>query len=391
MGEVIKGYLEKDVKLKISIIGVGNAGNQIVEKAIADKYPVFAINSSIKDLSDSIINEEIPAFIIGNEARGAGKNREKAKELFKLNGKDLFGVSDFSDMVNSSDVIFVVAATSGGTGSGVSPELIKLFTNIYPNKNIIFYGILPKLSDSIMAQANTIQCMSEITECNVPYLLADLMYYEDIPNNVAYDEIGKHIMESINIIRGDYLNPSNSGMIDENDMRTIIWESGYMATFMLNNMTMAQVDKFSIQSYMINKIKNSPAVQIQRDKIIKQLGVIVNCPDEMMEATRTGNYNELTEYAGIPLSIFENYSVADANYGQFITILSGMSLPYSRISLSKNKIAQHEELLKRTKKVDLTADVGSIEFLNNRSHKIITEKDKDEPKINNGILDKYFN
>ncbi len=391
MEENVKGYLEKDVKLKISVIGVGNAGNQVIEKAFKEDYPVFAINSSIKDLSDSIINEEIPTFIIGNEARGAGKNREKAKELFKLNGKDLFGLSDFVDMVNESDVVFVVAATAGGTGSGVAPELIKLFTTIYPNKNIIFYGIFPKISDSIMAQANTIQCMSEIDECKIPYLLADLSYYENTPNNVAYDAIGKHVIESLNTIRGDYLNHSNSGMIDENDMRTIIWEPGYMATFMLNNMTMAQVDKMSIQSYMIKQIKNSPAVQIQRDKIIKQLGVIVNCPDEMMETTRTGNYNELTEYIGIPLSIFENYSVAENSFGQFITILSGMNLPYTRILLCKNKIDQHEELLKRTKKIDLSSDVNGIEFLNNRSHKIITEKEKDDTKINTSILDKYFN
>lgn len=390
MEENVKGYLEKDVKLKISIIGVGNAGNQIIEKAFKEKYPVFAINSSIKDLSDTIINEEIPAFIIGNEARGAGKSREKAKELFKLNGKDLFSISNFANMIDSSDVIFVVAATAGGTGSGVAPELIKLFTTIYPNKNIIFYGIIPKISDSIMAQANTIQCMSEIAECNIPYLLADLMYYENIPNNIAYDEIGKHIVESINIIHGNYLNSSNSGMIDENDMRTIIWESGYAATYMLNKMTMSQVDKQTIQFYMNDRIKNSPAVQIQRDKIIKQLGVIVNCPDEMMEATRTGNYNELTEYVGIPLSIFENYSVADGSFGQFITIISGMSLPYSRILICKNKIAEHEDLLKRNKKINLTNDINSIEFLNNSSHKIITEKEKGETKANINILDKYF-
>ena len=67
-------------------------------------------SNTTKTLSTSrpVVNETIPSFIAGDEARGAGKNRDKAKELFKINGKKLFETPKFSDMVEGSDIVFVV-------------------------------------------------------------------------------------------------------------------------------------------------------------------------------------------------------------------------------------------------------------------------------------------
>lgn len=378
-----KEYLENDVKLKVCIIGVGNAGNRVIEKAHEGGYPTLAVNTSIKDLSDLV-----PSFIAGYEARGAGKDRDKAKSLFKVNGKKLFQLQSFIDMVSVSDIVYVTAATAGGTGSGIAPDLIYLLSSIYPSKQVIFYGILPKLSDSIVAQANTIKCMDEIVKLNIPYHLADLSHYEDIPNDVAYTRIGEHILKSINVVRGDYLHHSDSGMIDENDMRAIIRESGYMSVYTLDNITQTQTDKKTIQSLMIERIKHSPSVQIQRDEILKQLGVIINCPEEMMEDAKTGNYNELTKYIGMPLSIFENYSISQGSFGQFITIISGMNLPYSRILLCKQKIEEHEEKLKRVKTFDLSGDIDKISFLDgNRSY---GESNDVDDKKKDSLIDDFF-
>lgn len=389
MGENAKGYLEDKVKLQVSIIGIGNAGNQTIEKGLTEKYPVFAINSSVKDLSDVVVSGKVPSFISGTEARGAGKNRQKAKDLFKVNGKELFNVKVFTTMIESSDIVFVVASTAGGTGSGIAPELLYLLKNMYPDKIFIFYGILPKLSDSIMSQANTIQCLDEINKLEIPFALADLSHFEDIPNDVAYQTVGDHIIESINTIRGDYLLYSNSGMIDENDMRVIVGEPGYLGVYSLNKISPDQIDKRSIQSYMIDRVKNSPAVRIQGDQIVKQMGVISNFPDEMVESSKVGNYNELTSTIGTPISIFENYSVPKASFGQFIVILSGMNLPYTRISASKAIIDVHEEKLKKIRKIDLSDDVTSLSFLKNSTVDVLNNsKNNEEDKSN--ILTDFF-
>ena len=122
---VLKTTLEKDVRLNVFVIGVGNAGNQTVVFGQKDGLNVFAVNSSIKDLSDQIVNSDIPSFIVGKEARGSGKNVEKGKALFKENGRELFKVDTFINSCQKADVIVVVSATGGGTGPSVSPEICR--------------------------------------------------------------------------------------------------------------------------------------------------------------------------------------------------------------------------------------------------------------------------
>ena len=386
-------YLKDQVKLRIGLIGIGNAGNQVVNSAYKEGFTeVFAINSSERDLSDSNVNASIPSFLVGDEARGAGKNREKAKELFKINGKKLFAVPAFDHIVRNSDILFVIGSTAGGTGSGIGPDMAYLLANSYPHKIVIFYGILPKLSDSITAQNNCINCLHEINSMNIPFMLTDLSFWENIPNDIAYVECAKHTIECINVIKGKYLYETVNNSIDENDMRTIVGESGYLSVYQVDRITSVQVDQETIQSLMIKRIKKSPSVMIQKDEIIKQLGVIVNCPDEIMEAAKTGNYSELTDFIGMPLGVFENYTVTNGSVGQFITILSGMNLPYSRLQQCIQIIEQHEEKLKRVKKIDLSNEVDRFDFLNstNVADKLVNSAKVKEDSNKQGVLDSFF-
>lgn len=362
MSEINK-TLEKDVSLRVSIIGGGNAGNQTIVKGYDAGFPVFAYNTSVKDLSDVVVNEHIPSFLFGDEARGAGKSRAKAKELLRVNGQKLFETPSFIHMIEDSDIVFGVGSTAGGTASGTMPDILNILSQMYPGKIFIYYGILPKIADSIMAQGNTVACMDEINKLPIGCMLDDLSYYEDTPNDKAYEEIGKHIVESIKVIAGKYLKHSGAGMIDENDMQVIVSQRGYMAIYMVNDISPAMLEKKSIQSMVIDKIMNSPSAKIQKDGIIKEMGVIVNCPAEMMETSRTGNYTELTNYVGTPLAIFENYAVTESSHGQIIVILSGMNLPYSRIAECQRIIEKHEEMLKNQKTVTLEAEARKVSFL----------------------------
>ena len=113
---VLKTKLEKEVRLNVFVIGVGNAGNQTIVFGAKEGMNVFAVNSSIKDLSDQIVDSNIPSFIVGNEARGSGKNVQKGVALFKENGRDLFKIDTFMNSCQKADVIVVVSATGCFTG-----------------------------------------------------------------------------------------------------------------------------------------------------------------------------------------------------------------------------------------------------------------------------------
>ena len=72
--------------LKIGLLGIGNAGNQIANLAIREGIKTFCINTSEKDLAT--VDEAIPVFLFG-EAEGAGKDRSVAKSFVKRHYKDL--------------------------------------------------------------------------------------------------------------------------------------------------------------------------------------------------------------------------------------------------------------------------------------------------------------
>ena len=351
--EKVNEMLETRAALQISLIGIGNAGNQLLNEAIKHNIEVFAINSSHADLNNSVVNKNIKSFIVGDEARGAGKNRALALSYLKANGKELMtNVPSFTSMCERSDVIIVASSTAGGTGSGISPAFISLLKRYYPTKIIIYCGILPRLTD-VKAQENSIRCLSEIDKQEVPYILADLEYYAGVPNDIAYREIQLYIIDCINSIRGKYLNKSSYGMIDENDMRTIISEPGYLSIYNLNKVSQTQLDKESMQQMMIKQIKQSPAVEIMRDGIVRQMAAIINMPDNMSDSSKASDYSELINYIGRPLTIFENYAITQGATGQMVIILSGQTTPYNRISKMNEIVAEYTERANRQKSFNL--------------------------------------
>lgn len=390
LGEA-KVVLETDVRLKVAVIGVGNAGNQVVITAHKEGLMVYALNTSIKDMSDEILGDTIPCFIIGTESRGAGKNRQKAHDLFMENGKDLFSERKFMSMTQSSDIVFVVFAGGGGTGSEIGPQLCKILTTMFPKKIIIPYTIAPKNNDSITAKDNTIQCIEDFKSCNGSYCIDDLSYYEADPNDVAFSKIGRHVVDCIKVIAGAYLKMSGSQMIDENDMRTVTKEPGYMAIYILDKVTNADLEKSSMQKQLIDKIKHSPSMMVQRDGIIKQMGVIVSCPKDMMEVTKTGDYSEIYEFLGGTVKgVFENYSTTTGTTGQFIVILSGMTFPINRVSQYIDAIKEHEENLQRVQDINLQNEIAKFAFLRSGDNSKLSSNSTASKEEINTALGEFF-
>lgn len=389
MEEKIMEALTDKVRLAVSVIGVGNAGGQVAN-SLHGNFPVFCINSSEKDLDNRVIQHDIPAFIIGDEARGAGKSRDVAKALLKKNGRKLFESQGFIEMIESSDVIFITGAMAGGTGSGIAPTLLAMLTEMYPKKIFIYYGIMPKMSDSYQALVNTAQCFDEISSQNATYLLADLDYYRNVPNDKAYADIARHIGETIRVLSGEYLHYSSSGMIDENDMRVIVSEPGYMAVYMLNDITQGDIDAKSVQSRLIEQVKRSPVVDIARDGAIKQMGMIVNCPEDMTASAKNGDYSEITEYLGRPYAVFENYALNNGVYGNFSMILSGMSDPAGRLSAIKKVI--DEEKPKERKVASILGDTSQYKTSVNVDKLLSGSDDDGEDKAGkkDAVLGKFF-
>lgn len=364
MSDNIVDALKEKVQLKIGCIGCGNAGNQFVDAAYKAGFErVYCINSSSRDMDNDVLNEKIPCFLVGNDGRGAGMHREAAKELFKMNFRQLFDNMRFKQLCEESDVIVVSTSTSGGTGSGVSPIIVKALKQLYPSKIVMFYGILPRLTASDVELSNATACVSEIEDLNkgdgalgIPYLLADLDYYEGVSNEVAFVKVIEKMVSDIKVIAGDYLNYSKYRMIDENDMKVIISPSGYLSIYKLDNITQQMIDKESIQTMLIKQIKHSPAVDIARDGLVDQMAFIYSVPEDMGDSAKSGDYAEINNYVGRPLGIFENYAIVRGGTAQVILIVSGQSYPIGKMTTINEIIKNGAEARRQKMEARKTAD-----------------------------------
>jgi len=388
----LKSQLEHDVRLNVFVIGVGNAGNQTIVFGKKEGMNVFAINSSIKDLSDQIVDDSIPSFIVGSEARGSGKNIEKGKALFKENGRDLFQLESFMGSCQRADIIIVVSATGGGTGPSVSPEICRILTKMFPRKVIMYHGITPKNSDSNIAFTNTAYCLNEIKNLNIPYMLTDLEFFNDDANDTAFVKADRHVIECIKAISGAHLTMSSSQMIDENDLKSIISEPGYLATYRVTGITSSMLEKKTMQSMIIDKIRKGPSMMIQKDGISMQMGVMINCPDDLSEVSRTGNYQEIFDFIGHrpKNGIYENYGVTNGTDGEIVVILSGMTHPINRINYYIDTVKEQEEFLRKRKDIDISEDVEAITSMINKSHDKLSSKTTASKEDIADVLDSFF-
>ena len=362
MDNNIVDALKEKVKLKVFCCGTGNAGSQFVDAAFKAGFKdAFCINSSSRDMDNDVLNANIPCFLVGSDGRGAGMNRNAAKELFKMNYRHLFENQKFVQYCEESDVIVVGTSCSGGTGSGVSPIVVKAIKQMYPNKIVMFYGILPRLTGSDVELSNAMACVAEIEELNkgglgIPYMLADLNYYEGISNEVAFVKVVEKMVTDIKVIAGDYLNYSKYRMIDENDMKVIISPAGYMSIYKIDNITQQMVDKESIQSMLIKQIKHSPAVEIARDGLVDQMAFIYSVPEDMGDSAKSGDYVEINNYVGRPLGIFENYAIVRGGTAQVILIVSGQSYPVGKMTTINEIIRSGAEARRQKIEARKTAD-----------------------------------
>lgn len=406
MNEKFNEVLKDKVHLSIGLIGTGNAGGQFVAAAAKRGYDdIFCINSSLKDMDGDVLSDTVNCFMVGSNGRGAGLNRSVAKDLFKINISELMDVPRFKEICEKNDVIVVGTSCSGGTGSGVSPILVKMIKKMYPQKIVIFYGILPRLSASPVELANAASCLNEVEQLNagpngmgIPYMLVDLNYFDGVSTEEAYPAVINKMVFDMDVISGKYLNPSQYRMIDENDCRVVISSPGYMSIYSLNKITQQQIDKIPLLEMLIKEIKHSPAVDVARDGLIEQMAFISNMPADFDDGFKSGNYKPITDYAGTPLSIFENYAVVPGGSGQFIAIFAGQSYPVghmSRINEILTKGAEDRKAKLEARKSFDGSAAGTYGFFQDGSRSTAalidqTQKasdDDDKAKILDGLFD----
>jgi len=378
--------LMNEVALRTVVIGIGNAGSQIARAALAKGFNAFIMNTSKKDLADAVVGTDLQAILIG-DGRGSGMSRQVSQAMFTGQGNEeiraIFTNPYFTENVEPADIVFVTFSTGGGTGSGVGPVMTDYLRRAYPTKVIIPFAILPKMAESDTAHSNSIACVQEIAAIGaevdpktglsigkgtLSYMLADLAFYENLPQDESFKKIADYMVNCMRVIRGDFLKMSDAGMVDERDMLTVISEPGYMTINMKTGLTESMLNEKSLQGYIIDEMKASPAVRVQRDKLIQYSLVIANVNDSVQDATKLGNFSELNQFVGIPRATFKNYSV-DEKVSEFeiYVINSGLTIPLDRTTAAAADVASRAESRNKQSALNLNEAVKATAIGGNKA------------------------
>lgn len=356
----------------VGIIGLGNGGSQVADLA-AETAGIegLAINSSENDLANV---KHIASIKIG-DARGAGKDRGEANTFMKARIKDFIEDDNILAFFMDKDVIFVITTIGGGTGSGSTPVFLATVQKKFPDIKFILVPIYPSLVQSPAELQNSIDFLKDINNKlpNTTCLSFNNDKFSSLPSDQMIKSVNEAIVEAIKVIRMDYNFNTPFDSIDEKDLERIITMPGEMFIAIYDGFAEADLDEESIEDHLIKIVKgNSAQVDMERDKIVKCLGLVVNL-DEELKCKFDNKLTKFKDVVGKEVQMFTHYYVNDVNTNdknRVIVIMSGLSVPDTTISAIVKTIKEAEEKLTKTRKSSVlnSVDVSTIAGLRKQNN-----------------------
>ena len=371
---------------KVGIFSIGQCGGNIaystvnvdreLQEKAGDNYVPFiveALNSTEFDAKD-LKELGVPVKIIGDKNAdetegGSAKQRKTSKNTFKKYGRE--AINDMTTEFANCQIIIGQASTGGGTGSGqvvmvmdILKSSIAKFDKEKGTKKkraFIIYGVAPSLSEDIKALSNSVECIKEMNNLPLAYILLD---NERVGTNAIkeiFDKVNSAAVDDMRVLRGDFNSIPGVRNIDFGDWMSLLTTPGLMSINKITGIKETDLDKNSIDSLIIKSIKESYNIQMEKDKIVGKIGIILSLTESMFakfDESLTELQNEIgkTPYKFIHVNLVESEEETS-----IITILAGLSCPDSRLSEYVDTInAAKEELtkVKETKVEDLNESVS---------------------------------
>ena len=363
----------------ISVIGIGACGNKIVEKCAEKEFNTIAVNST--KIDTQVLEKTQNIVYIGDA--GAGKVHKNGQKLVKKEAQTY--VPRLAELVGESDVIVVAAALGGGSGSGglaITIDLLRSYLKQSGSTGIKFIavGVLPCLGDDVRSLSNTLEACKELNSIGVPYMLVDNDSVDNITNR--YNLINESILTDIQVIRGDFNNTTVLDNMDTKDSDRLFSCQGLLTINKISGFKSTTLDNCSFDDLILKSIKESYNVQLQKDKKIKRMGLIVSATEDMLKEFDR-NIPLVKEEIGIPEDVFFHFNVVEKESEcSLITILSGLSMPDDHLEEMVETINEAKEA---SKSVQSNVDnlVKSTDWLDD------DEDDDEEDESLEDVLNKW--
>jgi hypothetical protein len=315
---------ERDILLRIAVIGTGNCGGMLVNDACNELgIDGIAINGADRDLK--LITAPNAICFSTGDGKGTGKDRETAKRFF-VDDSGLLLDDKCVSVIENNDVIIVATSASGGYGSGASIELIDALQTMYPSKVIIAVGVLPFNDEQFAAFDGTKKWLKELASLEVGYMLYDNNQFTDrMTPNKAARMVNKCFVDDLRVLRGEYVDRSYTGGIDERDMLTVLSVPGrIVADSMVGLEPSDVIDGSIVKTIKKHIVEESAHADMVSDKEILASAMMYTLGDEFDEF-KSGIKTDVQNEFGTHVKDTTNFS--DEDRGSVAIILSGLSSP----------------------------------------------------------------
>ena len=352
---IIQRRENQTMKNKIAFVAVGQAGGNIGQLFEQKGYNVLYINTSQEDL-DTLEKAKFKYHIPNGE--GCNKDRRKAKQLV---------IDDFDQIAAEietkikSELIFVIFASGGGTGSGAGPMLADLL--IDDGKTIGAMTIIPNPEESVKSHMNSYECFSELTQ--IPGLAS--CFILDNSNGDKLELNSRFVEDFCSFLDIPEKHKSVKGNIDKAEI---------IETLKAHGMAVVTRQKAQESAEVIKAIHNTPFAPIEGDRAVKYI-----------TASLSGNVRmaDLEKDLGTPIDTFQTFN--DENT---ICCVSGLNYPQARLDIVYNKVSENKEAIKKnlaaTHESTMKKDVNFLDDLEPEK-KPATEK---KPLSRRNIMSKYL-
>ncbi len=343
------------MKNKISFVAVGQAGGNIGQLFEKKGYSVLYVNTSKEDL-DTLEEAKFKYHISGGE--GCNKDRRKAKQLI---------IEDFDNIAREieskarADMIFVVFASGGGTGSGAGPMLADLLLDEGMTVGVV--TIIPSPAESVKSHINSYECFSELTgipQTSACFILDNARGERLERNGVFADDFAAFLE-----IPGKH--KSIKGNIDRAEI---------METLKAHGMAVLARDNDTESASLIQALKDGIYAPMETDRAVKYLTASLAWNVQMADLERA---------FGTPVDNFQTF-----NKDETLCCLSGLTYPLARLEEVYDKVVASKELIEK----NLTAARESgmrkgINFLAEMDCPVKGREAK-KPQTKRDIMSKYL-
>lgn len=391
----------KDRSLNIGVIGSGQAGNKIAKEYYDRGYPVVLVNTAMQDLKLVEVPDRFKIFLdstLGGSAKDIGLGREAAEEY-----RDAI-----SDMINENlgncDVIMVIAAGGGGTGSGSIPVLCDIASKL--GKPVVVKYVLPMASEDAVSKNNTISTLHELTELAKAGVVNSLFVVdnakiETIYHGLSLPEFWKTannaVVEPIHLLNKLSSQPSPYSSMDPMEFGRVMLNGG----FCLYGMTKVEDyedNEIAIAEAIVNNLHSGLLADGFDLTETRVAGVIMVGSEDTLKKIPSSQISygfscvnkESSDSATVYKGIYQQETGDSALY--IYSIFGGLGLPRTRVDELKAEAETHMKLLeqKNDNKTNMTLDLGKTKVASATDQIYNKIKAKSNP-VNKLLINKKVN